>query len=169
MAIEVKVSIPGLARLRKAVLNNPALSRAISGAWSTIYRSYVRQRFAKFSRGGGDWAPLSAATLAGRRKGKGSGNAAILRDTGAMFASLNPSLGSGGLLQSIPRPMGFTAVLGGSQTYKSGPTLTEVASYHHHGDGNLPERVILAQPDRATIANMGEHAHRIMVKFAGNR
>src|SRR4051812_36152391 len=110
MALEVKVKIDGLERLRKAVLTNSALGREIANAWSTIYRAFTRQRFVKFSRGGGNWAPLAQSTLR-QRRGGGEG-AAILRDTGALLASLQPDLGNGGLLQSTPRPLGFTAFLG---------------------------------------------------------
>lgn len=170
MAIEVKVQIEGLKRLRKQVDRNPALGKAIADAWSTIYRAFTRQRFHKLSRGGGgEWPPLSAATLRARRKGSGQGNAAILRDTGAMLASLQPSLGSGGMLQSTPRPLGFTAFLGGSQSYANGPTLSEVAEYHHTGAGRLPVREILVMPGAETIRTMSRKAQEIAVKFFRNR
>lgn len=169
MAIEVKVKIDGLARLRKAAFHNPALGREVAGAWSIIYRAFTRMRFFKLSRGGGDWPPLKASTLRQRRKGKGEGTAAILRDTGALFASLQPDLGTGGLIQSEPRPLGFTAFLGGGQTYQSGPTLAEVATWHHTGAGNLPVREILVQPAPPTIAQMGRKAKEIMVKFLKDR
>lgn len=169
MGIEVKVKIDGLDRLKRAALQNPALGREIAGAWSMIYRAFTRQRFYNLSRGGGEWPPLKASTLRQRRKGKGQGTAAILRDTGALFASLQPDLGTGGLIQSEPRPLGFTAFLGGGQTYKSGPTLSEVATWHHTGKGNLPARTILVQPEMGTIGTMSRKAKEIMVKFMRGR
>ena len=167
MAIEVKVAIDGLQRIRKAILNNAPLAREISQAWEIVYRSFVRLRFHKQSRGGGEWPALKPSTLRRRRK-QGAG-AAILRDTGALFASIQPTLSSGGLLQSEPRPLGFTIFLGGGGTYNNGPTLTEVATYHHEGGGRLPKREILVAPDRETIRKMSQHAHRILVKRVGQR
>lgn len=169
MAIEVKVEIEGLKRLRKQVDRNPALGKEIANAWSIIYRAFTRQRFHRFSRGGGDWAPLAESTLKRRRKGSGEGNAAILRDTGAMFAALQPALGSAGLLQSEPRPLGFTAFLGGTQSYANGPTLVEVAEFQHKGGGRLPSREILVQPDVGIIKQMSAKAKQIVAKLLGGR
>src|SRR5690606_2448423 len=104
---------------------------------------------------------LKPATIA-RRRG-GGGGAAILRDTGALLASLQPELNQGGLMQTTPlQGIGFRAELSGNGTYASGPTLAEIASYHHHGEGNLPKREILVQPDGQTVQNMVDHAERIL-------
>lgn len=35
--------------------------------WAWFYRSFARERFYRFSRGGGDWAPLRPATIRKRR------------------------------------------------------------------------------------------------------
>jgi len=169
MPIQVRVKIDGLKRLRQQVVNNPALGKAIAGAWSTIYRAFTRQRFYKNSRGGGDWPPLSQRTIDARRKGKGSGSPAILRDTGTMFAAIQPNLDSNGLLQSRPRPLGFTAFLGGHRTYKDGATLVQVAEFHHKGSGHLPKRTILVIPGANTIKQMATKAKQIALKFMGDR
>jgi hypothetical protein len=103
-----------------------------------------------------------------RRRGGGQG-AAILRDTGALLASLQPSLGSGSILKTTPRPLGFTAFLGGSGGYSNGPTLTQVAEYHHRGGGNLPSRKILVVPDRATVDSMAAKGKQIIVAALNDR
>ena len=162
MSIKVTVKVPGIDRMRKALVNNPRLSTSIAKAWSTLYRAFIRQRFHKFSRGGGDWAPLKASTLKRRRKGKGTGEAAILRDTGALFAALQPTTGFEGLIQSTPRPLGFTAFLGGGKSYKTGATLVQIAEYHHFGEGRLPARAILVQPDITVIDRMGKVGVKIL-------
>lgn len=168
MPIVIKLKLEGLDRLRKAVIGNPALMQRIVNAWSTVYRSFTRSRFHKLSRGGGDWPALSSATLAGRRKG--GGGAAILRDTGAMFAALNPQLGSGGMMRTTPiQPLGFKADLSSATTYKDGATLSDVASYHHYGEGRLPKREILVEPDREAIESMANHGKRILTKGFGER
>lgn len=161
----VKVSIPGITAMRKAVEGNPRLNAAIANAWSTIYRAFARQRFDKLSKGGsvdGDsWKPLSPVTIKRRRKGRGSGSALVLRDTGAMFAAMQPGT-TGGILQQQNQPLGVTIYLGGGKSYKSGPTLTEVATFHHHGRGRLPAREILAKPSRDIIERMAAVAHQIV-------
>jgi hypothetical protein len=167
MGLEIQVNVGGLEKLRKAVLANPALGRAIAHAWELVYRSFTRLRFAKFSKGGGDWAPLKPSTLK-RRRG-GGGNAAILRDTGAMFASLQPTTDSGSILQSTALPFGLRMDLEGAKSYANGPTLAEVATYHHKGGGRLPAREILVKPDQKTIESMASHAKRIVVKHANAR
>ena len=166
--IVITVKMPGLDRMRKAIQNNAALSARIAKAWSTIYRAFTRQRFVRLSRGGGgEWKPLAPSTLK-RRRGGGQG-AAILRDTGALLASLQPSLGGGSILKTTPRPLGFTAFLGGGNSYKSGATLSEVAKFHHAGGGNLPSREILIQPDRSTVDTMVQHGKRIITDALNNR
>jgi hypothetical protein len=166
--ITVKLKLEGLEKLRKAALGNPSLGAAIGNAWAIIYRSFTRLRFHKFSRGGGDWPALAAVTLAARRLG--GGGAAILINTGALFAALQPALGTGGLLKTTPlKPLGFKGELTGGSSYKSGATLADVASFHHHGEGRLPKREILAEPDADAIRQMSEHGKRIMVKKMGER
>lgn len=168
MSIEIDIELKRLKALRDKVLHNPALAEAISHAWSTVYRAFTRMRYYNQSRGGGEWPALKPATLK-RRRGGGQG-AAILRDTGAMFAAMQPGLGSGGLMQTHPlKPLGFVAELSGGGTYDSGISLVEVASHHHHGRGNLPERKILVKPDLETIKQMADHGHRIVVKHMGER
>jgi hypothetical protein len=39
--------------------------------WAARYRGFAQRRFDKYSKGGGDWAPLKPATIAARRQGSG--------------------------------------------------------------------------------------------------
>jgi len=129
---------------------------AIDGGTPTIRDLSVRRG------GGGEWAPLKESTIKRRRKGKGTGSPAILRDTGALFASLQPGV-SGGLMKSSPlRPSGVKIFLGGAERYSDGTTLEDVATFHHEGKGHLPAREILVQPDAATIKKMGDVAKKIV-------
>lgn len=161
--VQVTVTTPGLTKMLR-MLNNPqATSEEIAAAWSILYQSFCRARFATFSRGGGDWAPLSPATIKRRRKGKAGVADAILRDTGALFASLLPAV-QGGILQSQVKTFGLRIILGGGRSYKNGPTLSQVASFHHRGDGHLPAREILVAPDSATITKMAAVAKKIVVR-----
>lgn len=40
--------------------------------WGAIYRSFIKERFDIFSRGGGDWPPLAQSTMLARRGPAGS-------------------------------------------------------------------------------------------------
>lgn len=165
--------MPGLDALVRRAETLDAVSGRLSNAWGILYRSFVRARFIKFSRGGGDWPPLKPATIRRRRKGRGkskirgSGGKAILRDTGALFASLQPDVG--GLLQSQTIRLGLRVSLGGGRRYKSGPTLAEVAEYHHTGSGRLPKREILALPDQKTRARMASAGKKIITDYMKGR
>lgn len=167
MGIRVEVKMPGIDRMLKIVADQK-IGERVANAWVTIYRSFVRQRFARLSRGGGEWAPLKPSTIK-RRRG-GGGNAAILRDTGAMFAGLQPSLGGSSLLKSSPlKPVGFVATLESARQYKSGAGLADVAGYHHHGEGNLPARPILVQPPASTVNQMATKGQEIIAKALNDR
>lgn len=168
MAITVKIKMPGIAKLRRQLEGNERLNGAIADAWSTLYRSWARQRFDKLSKGGsvdGDsWKPLAPATIKRRRKGRGSGNAAILRDTGALFAAMQPSVSGGLLSSSTLRPVGVRVELAGPARHKSGPSLVEIATFHHEGGKRFPAREILVRPDQATIDKMVAVAGRIITR-----
>jgi len=144
-AITVDVDVPGLAGMAR-MFGNKKLADRIGAAWSKIYTSWTQQRFVLFSRGGGDWPGLSPSTL---KKRRGKAGAAILRDTGLLFAALN---GIAGKVFNVvwvadgqSKRVGLTATLTSSQSYRNGPSIGQVAKYHQDGGGRLPQRVILAQ------------------------
>lgn len=130
--------------------------------WGARYLAFTRRRFAKQSRGGGDWTPLKPATIKRRRKGKGKGaSAAILRDTSTLFGAL--TIGApGNLFKRIRK--GIRVGFGGPARYVKGKgghaTITRIAQWHQEGKGNLPERKILVEPDAATVRRMMGDAKR---------
>lgn len=152
--IRTVVNITGLMRHRDKILKDKSLNDDILTAWELIYRAFTRQEFYKNSRGGGDWAPLRPSTLR-RRRGRGV-NAAILRDTGALFASVQPT--SGGLLKSTRGQLRFTAVL--SNTTQLG----RIAQYHQEGNRRLPIRLILRSPPVRIIRKMMEVGKQLLRK-----
>jgi hypothetical protein len=167
--VSVTMKTPGLDRMIRQLANTDKAWGEIADAWSILYRSFVRQRFAKFAKGGGDWPPLAPATIKRRRQGKKAGRAPeILRDTGAMFAALQPGI-SGGILQQSVRTFGMKIFLGGGRAYKSGPTLSQVAVFHHRGSGRLPKREILVVPDANTQKKMAEVGKKIFVRHINER
>lgn len=151
---------------------------------AAVYASYARRRFVQYSRGGGDWPPLSRATLAARRSGAGTtdtitvrgkqrrirfGSAAILRDTGQLFRGL--TIGASDNYLTV-RPRGvvygfkdnkhggaFASLFGRLRARVTArgrrkPTVREIAVFHQRGGKRLPRRVILAQPDTQTRQQM---------------
>lgn len=81
-----------LQRLAQRMGNlSPVLEKA-----GAILRNDALDNFkAQRAPDGTPWAPLKRATLAARRKGKGAGNAQILRDTGVLMNSIGSSGGYG--------------------------------------------------------------------------
>ena len=84
----------------------------------------------------------------------------ILRDTGALFASLQPGLGASGSLQTLDKPMGIEFMLGGSP-------LSTLAGYHQVGDParNRPPREIMVVPPESEQKKMGNAAAKIITKY----
>jgi hypothetical protein len=82
------------------------------------------------------------------------GNAAILRDTSVLLNALSPGT-PGNLLETHPGELrvrcGFAPTLHASG---GGATIQQIAGYHNSGGGRLPQRVIFAVPDDATVAAM---------------
>jgi hypothetical protein len=128
--------------------------------WGVRYRSFVMRRFVRYSRGGGDWAPLKA----GRARGALSA-AAILRDTGLLLGALNPEFVSspGALQEGIP--FGVRVGYGGPGRYPSGASIADIARFHQLGEGYNPKREIIVKPDAATISRMADDMQRAMIKL----
>lgn len=169
--MSVKVNLKPLKRFIRAVSQDLRLSgsgpiRKAIKQWAVRYRSFVRERFDKFSKGGGDWKPLSKRTLAGRRKGKGVGLvAAILRDTGTLMAALQPTFTRkpGALERDIP--FGVRVGFGGPARHKGGKaTIADIASFHQEGKGRLPKREIIVDPSRGVLNAMASDMERALGK-----
>lgn len=132
--------------------------------WVVRYRSFLQERFAKESKGGGTWPPLSPKTIASRRKGKGKRKVKakgkslskglkpqILRDTGLLFGALAPNFRSkpGGLAKFISN--GVRVGYGGTQKHKKGiMKISDIAHTHQKGNPskNLPKREIIVGPSK---------------------
>lgn len=158
--------------------------------WAHIYRAYLRNRFDRFSKGGGNWAKLSSATLnARRRKVRGwklkrgqtwkkkrfkKGTAIsvdrapkILRDTGTLFAALQPNfVRAPGQLESrvsfgIRVGFGGPGKHSGKKKGSTKKTIADIAAYHQTGGGRLPQRKIIVDPDTKTMNKLAI----VFVKF----
>ncbi len=127
--------------------------------WAARYRADMQDRFDRFSKGGGDWAPLKH-----KRKRGAKNRASILRDTGILFSVLNPTFrGQPGAVED-GIPFGVEVGFGGPRTYPSGkgPTVADIAFWHHTGAGRLPKRTILVEPSRQVVAGMVKDAEKTL-------
>jgi hypothetical protein len=168
IAAEVVVDLRGLGRYKRA-LNDEVRARSRGPVrdamtqWAARYRGFAQKRFAKFSRGGGDWAPFSPNT---RRKRGSMSSASLLRDTGLLFAALEAAFTGqpGAVQQDIP--FGVRAGFGGPGRYPNGVSIADVAMFHQTGAGTLPERRIIVTPDVQTLAAMRRDMDRALKKLS---
>lgn len=162
---KVVIDLRGLTKFQRAVEaefhnRSDGPIRDAMKQWGARYRSFAQRRFVKFSRGGGDWPPLKRA----RRRGA-KGAAAILRDTGLMFAALGPSLGVPGQLHENIR-FGIATGYGGPGKYPSGQaSIADIAGFHQAGKGSLPVRKTIVKPDARTTRLMASDMERAMLKM----
>lgn len=177
----VSVDLKGLEKFEKDVVtqlngaNGPA-KKALK-LWAVRYRSYVQLRFDTYSKGGGNWRALSAATIKTRRKGRGkkngiSGTFTILRDTGTLFAALAPIFtGAPGAIEE-EIPFGIRVGFGGPQKYVTGKktkaSIADIASFHQNGVApRLPQREIIVPPNAQLLETMADDMTKALNELAG--
>lgn len=120
------------------------------------------------SRGDGTWKPLAESTIKARRKGKkskkgaGSKQPAILRDTGLMFSQLHPQIEAPTVLKASAVKFEAVVGFGGTAKYPGGLTTSDVMGFHQTGGGNLPQRKILVDADVKTKQQMATAGARII-------
>ncbi len=142
-----RIGVRGLAEaMRKSTASGP-LRNGLRQA-GAIYLGAMRQRYVRAARGDGTWQPLAASTIAGRRKGKGSGSPEILRDTGLLLNSLTLG-GRGSIAKDEPsRILVGTAIPYGKHHQR--PTTP----------GRPPKRAFLVPPDERTRLAMRDVLQR---------
>ena len=115
----------------------------------------VVQRFERFSRGGGDWPPISESTA------RAKGHRRILYKTGDLLRGIKQ-----GLWQSVSYSgsrVTITVQLRVRRRHKpSGLPMRRLIEIHQTPLGNVPRRVILARPSPAAIMR----ARRRLAKVA---
>ena len=126
--------------------------------WGFRFRSFLQQRFVKYSRGAG-WPPLK------RKRKRGSlAEAAILRDTNTMFMALDPSFkGLPGQME-VNEPYGILAGYGGPHRHpKAGISVADLAAIHDQGLGNVPKREIIVTPPSNVVSAMADDMQRALL------
>ncbi len=125
--------------------------------WAARYSGFTRRRFQVLSRGGslkGKWAPLAPSTIRRRRKGKGKGSPAILKDTALLFNALTIKA-QGNFTKRIPDGIRY-GFADSPHPGAGGLTYRRLATIHQEGNPkkNLPARPILVEPDAITVSGM---------------
>lgn len=153
---------------------NGPIRRALH-QWGELYLGFLKTRFSDFSRGGGDWPPLSPnsirekvrksrAALQGKKKRKrleafeanlasGTANFPILRDRGIIFRALQPGA-DGNEFKHVQN--GVLVGIGGPARHPSSnqASIAEIAAFHQRGGKWLPQRRIVVGPDQPTFSQM---------------
>jgi len=161
--VPVTLKIEGLQRFAKAVQeaakgpNHGGPVGAAMKQWGALFRGFTKERFHKFSRGGGDWAPLKPATIRRKQKEKGIGAVAILIKDAILFGGLDPQLRpeKGAIQEDIL--WGIRVGYGGQAKHeKGGGTIAQIARIHQTGNPahNLPARPIIVEPPKAVVDRM---------------
>lgn len=154
--------------LRTGVIS-PEIDTALK-QWSARMRAFLKARFIRESKGGADWAPLAASTVARRRKGKKVGRSSmILRDTGTLLAALGPTSSAPGSLNQIGPGMSITVGFGGSAKHPGSSgraSIADIAEYHQVGGKHLPKREVVVGPDQHTLDLMQRDMVRAINKRA---
>jgi hypothetical protein len=155
--------------------------------WAARYRSFVRERFDTYSKGGGTWKPLALSTIYARRHRKSTArkikkmrkegasegdirdvaNVSILRDTGTLFAALHPTFGKPGQVEEMTE-FGVKVGFGGAALHPNGQgvTIADIASFHQFGHmPYLPQREILVPPDVMTQLGMNDDMEKALEKL----
>ncbi len=145
-------------QIRSGLSKNGSPSNPVRRAfrqWAFQYLVFTRRRFNTFSRGGGDWRPLAPSTIKERRKGRGTGMPAILRNTGVLFNALELNA-TGNIVRYVQN--GVQVGIGGPAVHPGGRlTIGQIAALHNDGGQKFlhpPQRKILADPDASTTAAM---------------
>lgn len=163
--VKVHININGrVQRLVEIVEGDPKALNPVFKAMDRVYRAFIRLRWRRYSRGGGDWKRLRPSTI------KRKGHDRILFDTELAYDSVNPEFEEVFSIQPNKRTQ-YKAVVGfGSKAmYPSGITVNQVMSYHQEGTSNMPARKVLVSPDSSTKQNMERKCKEIVVKWLKKR
>lgn len=148
-------------RLRESVMRVSGPLRVALTQAAVMIRAYWQERFNRYSRGGGDWPPLSPATIARRRQGRpkaGRGRTvSILRDTNTLFGALDAVYAAKpGQLEEIS-VNGLRVGYGGPAKHPEAgsKTVAEIAEIHDQGTDRIPQRQIIVLPPEPVMVRVG--------------
>lgn len=183
--VTVKIALNGIKKILAGISPGAQPISAMLKQWAARYRSFAQERFDKYSRGNGDWAPLALSTIKGRRKGKKSkktttardtkngtlvvvpGSYSILRDTGLLFNALAPEFKNAPGQFEKEGDLSIDVGFGGPAAHGNGIlTVADIAAIHQVGGKNLPARPIIVKPSDAVVSAMTGDARRAIKKLS---
>lgn len=128
------------------------------------YRSFLTERFLKYSRKGGRWKNLKPATIRAKERIGSRTPTLKLRRFGPLLTSLSPIFsGLPGQLE-VDTADGIEVGIGGSGSYPSGITIGEVAAFHQAGLGRLPQRTIVVFPPSDVLGDIANDVKRELLR-----
>lgn len=179
----VKLDLNPLLTFSQRLANVAGSFRAMTLRWAARYRGFARARFVRFAQGGGDWPRLAPSTLAARRRRTAKGRLfvtdkktgkrrkrkfrtgassllsqapRILWDKGLLLGALRPQfvVGRGQLQEQLRN--GIRVGYGGPTKHPNGDgaTIADIAHFHQTGEGTVPVREIIVEPDMVTTQGM---------------
>lgn len=157
-----RVSLPmtNLRKYQNSFKNRTPAAQRVAVSWRNIYSAAMRDRYKRFSRGGGNWRGLAEATRRQRRRG--SDAVSILIDKAHMFAAFQPQFVKAAIASGA---LGITLEFGAGAGSPDGDiTMSELINAHDQGEGHLPRRVLLVRRSLAQQVKqqMGRSAVRIL-------
>ncbi len=164
-----RINVRGMKRMEREIRSGlrssvPSPIRDAFKQWAFRYRGAMRERYDRFSKGGGNWKGLSASTKK-QRRGEGE-RASILRDTGTLFMVFSPTFKhlAGQYEKNVP--FGIVVGYGGPGRHPEGKmTVAKLAGIHHEGLGNNPKRKLLINPSDRLKRQMAGDMERAITKI----
>lgn len=145
VSAEVHVGTPFItlaAEIRKGMKGGSGPINKVFKRWAFRYRTFITQRFDRFSGGGGSWPPKI-------------GGGPILRETNTLFNAIQPVFsGASGQLEERKGRSIRVGYGGPGKHPKFAGSVATLAEIHQRGLGNVPARKIIVPPSRAVIQGM---------------
>lgn len=197
----IKVDFQGLKDLSKA-LDSKELKEKIAEESKWIIGNYLRRHYQMSSEGNGNWKPLNRATIRNRKPPARIGTknkdvtdvkrafdrrASILKDTGQLFAALDPRLenppGREEIVTIENGKMTLEFGYGGNDLWDNGElpefrkkkkngeprkerkpiTISALASIHHYGvPGRIPARPMVVPLDDKTTREIEDMIEEVI-------
>ncbi len=163
------INVRGMKRMEREIRQGlrstaPSPIRDAFKQWGFRYRSFSRERYDRFSKGGGNWKGLTEGTKK-QRRGEGE-RASILRDKNTLFMVFNPTFKHLAGQYEKGVPFGVVVGYGGPARHPEAKmTVAKLAEIHHGGLGNNPERKLVVEPKDFLKRQMAGDMERAITKI----
>lgn len=151
MPLNIKINVtadlsPALNPLRYLDKNRPIILKTAAER----YLRYLKERFIRLSRGGGEWSPLEESTIASKKSRGSPTPRTILREFSDLFNSMGMRIGRNTWY------VGFVTNFGISRPSDRASGTISLAKLHTKGGGRNKIRRVIGLPS--------EHVRRAMLE-----